>query len=284
MREKTNSSVFYAVILAVFTSTTVFAQESQGGNEVLRLPWKSFPASGQLGSVAHINLNNTIRFLDAPSTRRFLELTGNPPYDNEYTVASKTLDWFAIFDFNPIGYVKDNEQLDSNAILRILQEGNREGIAERRRLHLPILTLVGWAVVPHYDIETRRLEWGTRLIDEENKPVVNYTIRLLGRSGVMNAILVSDPGTLRTDVYEFKAALREFDFESGQRYAEFRQGDRVSEYGLAALIVGGAAAAAAKSGALKGLGKLFGVALFGGIAVVGAFFKRVFGKVRTRSA
>jgi hypothetical protein len=44
------------------------------------------------------------------------------------------------------------------------------------------------------------------------------------------------------------------------------------------LIGGGAAAAAAQSCLLKGFGKLKGVALFGGIAAVGAFFKKIFSR------
>jgi uncharacterized membrane-anchored protein len=139
-------------------------------------------------------------------------------------------------------------------------------------------------VVPHYDTETHRLEWGTKLRAEDNQLVVNYTIRILGRSGVMNAVLVSDPQTLNADIQQFKSALGGFDFSPGEQYAEFRQGDRVAEYGLAALIVGGAAAAAAKSGVLKGLGKLAGVAIFGGIAAIVALFRGLFGRRKSRSA
>jgi uncharacterized membrane-anchored protein len=157
-------------------------------------------------------------------------------------------------------------------------------IAERRRLQLPILKLDGWAVAPHYNAETRRLEWGTRLLREDGQVVVNYTVRILGRSGVMNAILVSEPQSLTTDIVQFKSALQGFEFVAGEKYAEFRQGDRVAEYGLAALIVGGAAAAAAKSGALKGFAKLAGLAVLGGLAVVGAFFRSLFRRRKSQAA
>jgi hypothetical protein len=50
----------------------------------------------------------------------------------------------------------------------------------------------------------------------------------------------------------------------------------MAEYGLSALIVGGAAAAAAKSGAFKGLAKLIGVGVLGVIGVVGAGLKKLF--------
>jgi uncharacterized membrane-anchored protein len=62
----------------------------------------------------------------------------------------------------------------------------------------------------------------------------------------------------------------------GERYAEFKPGDRAAEYGLAGLIVGGAAAAAAKSGALKGFIKVIGVAAIAAFAALAAFLGRLF--------
>jgi uncharacterized membrane-anchored protein len=147
-----------------------------------------------------------------------------------------------------------------------------------RRRGLSPLTLVGWFVEPHYDLATKRLEWGTRLRGETGETVVNYMIKLLGRRGVMDAVLVSDPQSLDGDVREFKAVLQGFSFNQGERYSEFRSGDKVAEYGLSELIVGGAAAAAAKSGAFKGLAKLLGV---GGVVVVAGiagFFRKIFRK------
>ena len=134
---------------------------------------------------------------------------------------------------------------------------------------------------PHYDLQTKRLEWGTRLRSENNSIVVNYSTRLLGRTGVMKAILVSSPESLQQDLRDFRSALDGFDFNTGQKYAEFRTGDKVAEYGLAALVLGGAAAVAAKSGAFKGLFKVLAV---GAIAIGGAilaFFKRLFGQPQT---
>jgi uncharacterized membrane-anchored protein len=91
----------------------------------------------------------------------------------------------------------------------------------------------------------------------------------------MHAILVSEPETLDRDIAEFKAALGGFDFVGGERYAEFRSGDRIAEYGLAALVLGGAAAVATKSGFGKAIGKfvVVGVAALGS-AIVALFRRR----------
>lgn len=45
---------------------------------------------------------------------------------------------------------------------------------------------------PPYDPDTKRVEWGTRLRGDDGRIIVNYTVRLLGRRGVMHATLVSD--------------------------------------------------------------------------------------------
>ena len=111
--------------------------------------------------------------------------------------------------------------------------------------------------------------------------IVNYTTRLLGRSGVMSATLVSSVDSLPSDTQEFKTTLQKFQYVAGEQYAEFKEGDKVAEYGLAALVLGGAAAVATKKGLWAVIGGFlaafwkviagFGVAL---VAGVGSFFKR----------
>ena len=134
--------------------------------------------------------------------------------------------------------------------------------------------LEGWYVAPHYDVQTKRLEWGTKLRDTHDNIIVNYSIRLLGRSGVLNALLVSNPASLDQDVKEFHSALSNLTFDSGQQYSEFRPGDKVAEYGLAALVVGGAAAVAVKSGA--GFFKAIAIGVLALVGAVWGFLKRIF--------
>jgi uncharacterized membrane-anchored protein len=97
--------------------------------------------------------------------------------------------------------------------------------------------------------------------------VVNHSVRLLGRRGVMNADLVTDPGSVAAALASFDEVVSGFDYKPGERYREFTSGDRVAEIGLTALVAGGAGVALAKSGFLKQFGKLLMlgvVALFAG--------------------
>jgi uncharacterized membrane-anchored protein len=114
-----------------------------------------------------------------------------------------------------------------------------------------------------------------RLRDDRGGLHVNYTSRLLGRSGVMSAVLVSSPQTLAEDMKAFNGALAGFEYVAGEKYAEFKSGDKIAEYGLAALVLGGAAAAAAKAGWLKFLGK-FWIVILAGFAALWGVVKRFF--------
>src|SRR5262249_61738233 len=119
----------------------------------------------------------------------------NLPRQDSYTFAPQNLDWFAIFDFEDTGYIKDDEKIDAAAVLQSLKEGNARGNEERKRRGYPALTLEGWLVPPHYDTGTKRLDWATKLSSEVGARA-NYRIRLLGRARVMSASLVSGPDSL----------------------------------------------------------------------------------------
>lgn len=242
--------------------------------EFRALAWQRGPTEGRLGTVAAIKVPEGLAFLDGPNTRRFLELNRNPPRDNHYALVSG--EWFAVFSFDDSGYVKDDEKLDADALLKSLQEGDEPGNEERRRLGMPPIYTDGWHVPPHYDAGSRRLEWGLRLRGEGGQRIVNYTIRILGRRGVMKATLVSDPQSLNQDIIAFKTSLAGFGFVSGERYSEFRAGDRVAEYGLAALVLGGAAAVAAKTGFLKAFWKLLVIGAIAFAGAAAAFFRKLF--------
>jgi uncharacterized membrane-anchored protein len=255
--------------------------DSSIASEMQKLAWQRGPTEGRIADKALVKVPEGYVFLDANNTSRFLELTGNPPRAANYLFAPSSLNWFAVFAFNPSGHVKDDEKIDADELLRSLKRSDSPENEERKRLGMEALYTDGWQVAPHYDADTKRLEWGTRLRTERGELIVNYSSRLLGRSGVMSAILVSDPDSLAADSQEFKSVLKNFSYVSGERYSEFKPGDKVAQYGLAALIVGGAAAVATKKGfwaVLMGfLGAFWKVIVGAGVAVLaglGSLFKR----------
>lgn len=265
------SSAARASILIVTTMFFLDSVVASPDSEIRGLGWLRSPLIGEIGDKAKIKLTGDLAFLGETDTKRFLELNGNPGSYNHYTIANLKEGWFAIFTFRPEGYVKDDEKIDADALLKTLKDGNERSLEERKRQNLPLIYLEGWHTPPHYDTSTKRLEWGTKLRTADKEPLINYTTRILGRSGHMSVVLVSDPDSLDRDIKSFKAALKDFDYNSGEKYSEWKQGDKVAAYGLGALVVGGAAAAVASKGGFK----LIWLALLAGVAAVGAFFKKL---------
>ena len=274
----------FLALVVLFVAAGVQAQPPRDANTIIqelqKLAWQR-DGDGAIAGKAKIRIPEGFAFLDERNTSRFLELMGNPPRPGHFMIAPAKLDWFAVFSFDAIGYVKDDEKIDADALLKSLKESDAQGNEERKRLGMSSIFTDGWHVPPHYDSGTKRLEWGLRLRDEKGRMNVNYTSRLLGRSGVMSAVLVTSPQTLNEDMKSFNTALSGYEFNAGEKYAEFKSGDKIAEYGLAALVVGGAAAAAAKSGLLKSLGKFLWVIIGGAIAGGWALVKRLFGRKDT---
>ena len=215
--------------------------------EIKALHWQE-SGKGEIADKASVKIPSGYAFLGEADTSKLLQAFGNPPSSDHLLIAPKSLDWFAVFSYDDTGYVKDDEKIDADDLLKSMQSGDKAGNEQRKKLGLEALYTDGWQVPPHYDTATKRLEWGLRLRGESGEKNVNYTSRILGRSGVMTATLVSDTATLAQNTEEFKKVLAGFDYNSGQTYAEFKNGDKVAAIGLGALVLGGAAAVATKKG------------------------------------
>lgn len=229
-----------------------------GGLDPLEnVKWQEGPSIGDLGTTAQVHVPAGYVFAGAADTRLIMEANHNPLTGKEVGFVAPTGEgWFAVFEFQDVGYVRDDEKhtLDADALLESIKAGTEEGNKERIRRGWATMTIVGWAQPPRYDETTHNLEWAVRA-ESSGAPIINHNTRLLGRGGVMEVTLVTDPATLATDLPKFKTMLAGFDFNTGQKYAEFRKGDKMAEYGLTGLIVGGTTAVLVKSGAFKWLWK-----------------------------
>jgi len=244
-----------AAALVVAASLPARAADESGQDvraEMQKLPWQPGPATGDVGSRSKIQIPDGARLLPESSGSRFLELTGNLPEPGD-TVLIRN-DWWATLSFSDSGYVKDDEKLDPDALLAAMRKNEEGANEERAKRGIPALTIDGWIVPPHYDPTTKYLEYGLKLHSADSpQPVVNYTMRLLSRHGYETVTLVTRPDTLQQDVQDLHQVLGGYTFNPGETYGEFRAGDHVAEFGLGALVLGGAAAAAVKAGWFKGL-------------------------------
>lgn len=265
-------------VLFLFQGLT-FAQADTGGSEktveqqLSELNWLKPGSIGRIGDKAEYKVKDGYTFLGATDTDKFLKLNGNIPTGSSYTIASTSSQWFGILSFLPEGYVKDDEKIDAAELLKALKAQNVRGNEERRKQGYPALTLEDWFFPPRYDNESKRLEWATKLRAEGSQSyTANVSTKILGRSGYTSVILVTSPETLEKDLADFKVTLKDFDYVSGEKYSEWKQGDKVAAYGLGALVLGGAAAAATSKAGIKGIA----LAALAGLAALWAGIKRLF--------
>ncbi|HEX4649352.1 MAG TPA: DUF2167 domain-containing protein [Steroidobacteraceae bacterium] len=240
-------------------------------NKIRALNWLVGPRDVALSGNATLSLPEGYVYLDAANTAKFEELNQNLSSGKEVMIAPKTLGWTAYLIFESEGYVKDNEKIDADAILKTLQQGTEEANQERRRRGWEELHLGGWNLPPAYNTTTKRLEWAT-LLRARNGEATNFVTKILGRKGYTTVVLVTSPDNTTAAVADVDTVLRGYRFNGGDTYADWRPGDKVAEYGLTGLIVGGAVAAAVKTGLLKGLWKFLvaGIAAFWKLLLAGA--------------
>lgn len=208
--------------------------------------------------------------------RRISEAMHNPARGRDFSmVFPGDGNWFLMFSFDDIGYVKDDEKssLDADGILSSIREGTEAANKERAKRGWTAIKVVGWHEPPHYDEQTQNLTWAVRG-ESQGRAIINYDTRILGRRGVMRVKLVSSPEELPQAVAQFRTLLAGYSFTKGNRYAEWTQGDKVAAIGLTALITGGAAAVVVKSGLGKTLFKVLGIAALGALGFLGKLFKR----------
>ena len=236
------------------------------------------PVKGVLGPHAEIQVPEGFFLTDGEGCRTILKAYGNLVGEDEVGFfAPASMDWFVTFDFDDVGYVKDDEKdkLDADAMLKSIREGNAQANEFKKSKGMSTFTILGFAIPPRYNPETNNLEFAIRLKDDEdNNESVNFQTKILGRRGVMVVTLVCDPTELDSLLPVYRGHMETFAYKSGGKYAEYRQGDKVAKYGLTALVVGGGVALAAKSGLL---GKLLKPILLGVLAV-GAGLKKLFSR------
>ena len=267
-----------AGLLAAIGTTSLPAQTSQSR---LKPKFLAGPATAHLSNVAQIELPPGYLFVDGKDYRAMLKTEHEPVHGNELgMLISTNRGWSVIFEFDDVGYVKDDDKdsLNADKLLESIKQGNAQANKEREQAgHSPI-EVIGWEFPPRYDATTHNLEWAIRgAVD--GRQILNYNTRLLGRKGVMEVILVVAPDHLEETLPKFQDLLKGYTFETGQTYAEYRPGDKIAKYGLGALVLGGAAVGAAKLGLLTPLliflkkgWKLVVVAF----AAIASFFKKLF--------
>jgi uncharacterized membrane-anchored protein len=218
----------------------------------------------KIGAVAEATLSSGYVYL-ADADARFVteKLWGNLPDPSVIGLILPTKDgepdgeWGVVVAYNDDGHVDDEDagELNYDEILEAMKADMPAANAERARLGLETLQLLGWASPPHYDAATHRIHWAKRL-QVQGVPVatINYDIRVLGRTGYLELVAVGGEPELPRMEAGMKELLTQVQFIDGQRYAQYDSGmDKAAAYGVGALVAG---KVAAKIGFLAKLGGL----------------------------
>jgi uncharacterized membrane-anchored protein len=263
------------------TSSETLSSEQQERIEKMRaLDWVKGPTTVTVEGNSKLTIPDQYVFLDARNTSKWLELQHNLGDGREVMVAPRNLQWQAYLEFADEGYVKDDEKIDAPALLKTLKENTEHANEERQRRGWTPLHVVDWATPPVYNTTTKRLEWAT-VLESQGGRGVNFSTKILGRRGFTSVIMVTDPENLSAAENALDTVLMGYEFNQGERYADWRSGDKVAEYGLAALVVGGVAAVAAKKGLFSVLAGFLAAAwkfIAAGVVAAMAWLRRMFAK------
>ena len=232
------------------------------------------PQTITLRNQATLKLPQGYGFVPTQQATALMEAMGNSADPNfiglivptaESTSGGGDGNWMVSVDYNPTGYIDDEDAKHWNAdeLLDNLKQGTEAGNERRAQLGIPALEVTRWIETPSYDSATQRLVWSAEAhskgapASEDN--TVNYNTYVLGREGYVSLNLITSTAAVEAQKPLAKTLLGQVAFMDGKRYSDFdASSDKVAAYGLAALV-GGVAA--------KKLGLL---------ALIGAFLAKSF--------
>ncbi|HZQ45627.1 MAG TPA: DUF2167 domain-containing protein [Verrucomicrobiae bacterium] len=233
------------------------------------MQWAAGPVKVNLGDTAEINVPDGYQFLDEKGGRFFLEGMRNAAPPNLVGIlAPVSTKWFAVIKYSGVGYVKDTDasRLDAAAMLKKVQSliaGNR---VANSKSGTAAAASADWELKPVYDPAQNKLEWAVRALTQPDVGVVNYSVRLLGRQGVLEVVAVQ-PYQADFDLGPLREIAKAISFKDGERYSDYKAGDKLAKASMAQLAGNdNGAESASASGAAKSSHKLVWLGI--GLAVL----------------
>lgn len=217
-----------------------------------------------VGSDAAIDLSPDFLYLDPKDGTTLLTKVWNNPPDAvgsiEGMIVPAGVDltqaegWGIVLVYENSGHVSDSDAASINfdeLLDQMKKDTNDNNDARTKAGYQPIM-LLGWAQPPHYDSPSKTIYWAKRMrFGNDAVDTINYFIRALGRTGVLDLNVVASSEQL--DLINAKAPqlMSMVSFKPGSQYADYQEGsDNTAAYGLAGLIAGGVLV---KAGFFKGL-------------------------------
>jgi uncharacterized membrane-anchored protein len=281
-------------VLAVAFSPVLHAQDEQPeAEDPNKAVWQAAfaamehgPSTVALQNQAKLALPEGYGFVPREQGAKLMDVLGNQTDERFIGLIfpdAEESSWFVTVDYEPSGYIKDDDAKDWNAeeLLQNLKDGTEAGNEHRRDIGVPEIQVTRWVEKPAYDGQNHRLVWSAEAREkggQDPDPTVNYNTYVLGREGYVSLNLITNSSTVESDKPAAQELLAAVNFNEGKRYTDFDAStDKVAAYGLAALIGG---IAAKKLGLLAAAGvflakfaKLILVGLAAAGGAIAKFFK-----------
>ena len=203
-----------------------------------QINWIVGPKKASLGTLADIEVPQGYRLTGEAGARALLARMKNPIPDGLIGIlAPDSGKWWVVLTFTDVGYVKnaDKEHIDPAAVLKAVQKRSEMQNGERAEQGLTSIVSVEWEHPPVYDAENHSLEWALRA-DTQSAKVINDSVLLLGRRGVLEIITVQPYGT-SSDSVALQQLVKNITIKDGQRYVDYESGDKIAGVTLSQLIV-----------------------------------------------
>lgn len=284
MFKKILTTLLISLVAVGVSPASVHATESE---DTSKINWIEGPKTVDVGNdLAKLDLPSEYVFADGNDAKKLMKEMDNAVTDREQGIVfSKDTkeNWFVLFEFDPIGYVRDNDakEIDADKLLADIKKGTEEDNKERIKNGKTTLDIIGWDEKPHYDSKTHNLVWSI-LANSRGEQIVNYNVRVLGRGGVTEVTLVAGKDEMTKVKPNLETIISKYSYKDGKKYTDYIKGDKAAEIGLTALIAGGAGAGAAKVGLLAKILLVFKKIWILIIVGIGGVFKKIVGIFRRK--
>jgi uncharacterized membrane-anchored protein len=181
-----------------------------------------------------LQVPDDLRFINGGQSRFVLEqLWGNSPdssvigmiVSRKFSVNRSAHDFSFVIGYNEIGHVPDADvsKIDFPSLLSQLQQHMDAANDNRKQFGYNTMKVTGWAGEPTYDAKQNMLTWATEIsVSGTEERILNYEVRLLGRSGVITISAVATMDQLARVKELLPRIVEEIQFESGFAYSDFK--------------------------------------------------------------
>ncbi len=250
-------------VLFIVHSTSIFAQKDKETevavdssflkivNIMKSLKYEPAGKVIDLGGMGKMTVPKGFKYLTGAQSKQVLEdIWGNPPSEAPlgmlFQENSSPLDsassWAFVIQYDPIGYVKDEDADDVNytELLEQMQKETEEENEERKKSGYTTVSLVGWASPPFYDKTRKTLHWAKNLkFNGSPNNTLNYDVRILGRKGIFSLNAVGSMAELPQIKPTINNVIASVSFAEGNRYQDYDSNlDEVAAVGIGGLVAG----------------------------------------------